>query len=107
MNWIASFVRPKINSLLQRKQMPATRLTGPANVLVFPNLEAGNVAYKLMRELGGVPAVGPVLLGMNRPVTALERDCTVDNVVLMSALTVVSAQQRERAQQAGIPHDVG
>ena len=96
-----------VNYDLQRKQMPATRLTGPANVLVFPNLEAGNVAYKLMRELGGVPAVGPVLLGMNRPVTALERDCTVDNVVLMSALTVVSAQQRERAQQAGIPHDVG
>jgi malate dehydrogenase (oxaloacetate-decarboxylating)(NADP+) len=86
---------------LQRHLFPFTRLTGPANVLIFPNLEAGNVAYKLMRELGGVPAVGPVLLGMARPITVLERDCTVDDVVHMTALTVVRAQalaqQRERA----------
>jgi malate dehydrogenase (oxaloacetate-decarboxylating)(NADP+) len=80
---------------LQQHIFPSTRLTGPANVLIFPNLEAGNVAYKLMRELGGVPAVGPVLLGMNRPVTVLERDCTVDNVVHMAALTVVAAQQAD------------
>ena len=76
---------------LQQRVFPSTRLTGPANVLIFPNLEAGNVAYKLMRELGGVPAVGPVLLGMDRPVTVLERDCTVDNIVHMAALTVVAA----------------
>jgi malate dehydrogenase (oxaloacetate-decarboxylating)(NADP+) len=78
---------------LQQRIFPSTRLTGPANVLIFPNLEAGNVAYKLMRELGGVPAVGPVLLGMDRPVTVLERDCTVDNIVHMAALTVVASQQ--------------
>ena len=76
---------------LQQRVFPSTRLTGPANVLIFPNLEAGNVAYKLMRELGGVPAVGPVLLGMDRPVTVLERDCTVDNIVHMAALTIVAA----------------
>jgi malate dehydrogenase (oxaloacetate-decarboxylating)(NADP+) len=80
---------------LQRRLFPSTRLSGPANVLIFPNLEAGNVAYKLMRELGRVPAVGPVLLGMNRPVTVLERDCTVDNIVHMAALTVVAAQQAD------------
>jgi malate dehydrogenase (oxaloacetate-decarboxylating)(NADP+) len=85
---------------LQRRIFPATRLTGPANVLIFPNLEAGNIAYKLMRELGNVETVGPVLLGMNRPVTALERDCTVDNIVLMTALTVVTAQLREASAQA-------
>ena len=77
---------------LQRRRYPFTRLTGPANVLIFPNLESGNVAYKLMRELGGVPAVGPVLLGMPRPVSVLERDCSVDSIVWMSALTVVEAQ---------------
>ncbi len=80
---------------LQQHIFPSTRLTGPANVLIFPNLEAGNVAYKLMRELGGIPAVGPVLLGMARPVTVLERDCTVDNVVHMAALTVVAAQKAD------------
>ena len=77
----------------QHRTFPFTRLTGPANVLIFPNLDAGNIAYKLMRELGEIPAVGPVLLGMARPVTVLERDCDVDNVVLMAALTVVAAQQ--------------
>ena len=87
---------------LQQKIFPSTRLTGPANVLIFPNLEAGNVAYKLMRELGGVPAVGPVLLGMARPVTVLERDCTVDNIVHMTALTVVAAQKDE-ADGVGAP----
>lgn len=88
---------------LQKQAYPFTRLTGPANVLVFPNLEAGNVAYKLMRGLGDVPAVGPVLLGMAKPVTVLERDCTVDAIVHMAALTVVQAQQQTRATQSELP----
>ena len=86
-----------INYELQRRNFPFSRLTGPANVLIFPNLESGNVAYKLMRELGGIPAVGPLLLGMDKPVTVLERDCEVDNIVQMTVLTVVQAQLRERA----------
>jgi malate dehydrogenase (oxaloacetate-decarboxylating)(NADP+) len=85
---------------MQQRIFPSSRLTAAANVLIFPNLEAGNVAYKLMRELGGVPAVGPVLLGMNRPVTVLERDCTVDNIVHMAALTVVAAQQADGVTSA-------
>ncbi|TPV92533.1 MAG: NADP-dependent malic enzyme [Myxococcales bacterium FL481] len=85
-----------VDYALQKRNHPFTRLTGPANVLIFPNLEAGNAAYKLMRELGEVPAVGPVLLGMDKPVTVLERDCSVDNVVQMTALTVVQAQLRSR-----------
>jgi malate dehydrogenase (oxaloacetate-decarboxylating)(NADP+) len=84
-----------VDYALQQSIFPSTQLSGPANVLIFPNLEAGNVAYKLMRELGGVPAVGPVLLGMARPVTVLERDCSVDNIVHMTALTVVAAQKEE------------
>ncbi|PRQ04347.1 NADP-dependent malic enzyme [Enhygromyxa salina] len=79
---------------LQKHSYPFTRLTGPANVLIFPNLEAGNVAYKLIRELGGVPAVGPVLLGMAKPISVLERDCSVDAIVHMIALTVVQAQMK-------------
>jgi len=79
---------------LQQQAFPFSRLTGPANVLVFPNLDAGNIAYKLMRELGNQTVVGPVLLGMAHPVTVLERDCDVDSIVLMTALTVVQAQER-------------
>ncbi len=85
-----------VNYELQKRSFPFTTLDGPANVLIFPNLEAGNAAYKLMRELGGVTAIGPVLLGMARPVTVLERDCDVDNIVIMTALTVVQAQEAAR-----------
>ncbi len=88
-----------VDHALQQRLFPFSRLTGPANVLIFPNLEAGNMAYKLMRELGEVPAVGPVLLGMARPVTVLERDSAVDNIVHMTALTVVQAQHLEQRQQ--------
>lgn len=85
-----------VNYEVQKRSFPFTTLDGPANVLIFPNLEAGNVAYKLMRELGGITAVGPVLLGMAKPVTVLERDCDVDNIVIMTALTVVQAQTASR-----------
>ncbi|MBV1862491.1 MAG: NADP-dependent malic enzyme, partial [Nannocystaceae bacterium] len=81
-----------VNYEVQKRSFPFSTLDGPANVLIFPNLEAGNIAYKLMRELGGITAVGPVLLGMAKPVTVLERDCDVDNIVIMTALTVVQAQ---------------
>ncbi len=92
-----------IDYTLHKRNFPHTRLQGPPNVFIFPNLEAGNVAYKLMRELGDVGAVGPVLLGMAKPVTVLERDCSVDNVVHMTALTVVQAQMLERKRaRAGI-----
>ncbi|KIG18387.1 NADP-dependent malic enzyme [Enhygromyxa salina] len=82
---------------LQKHSYPFTRLDGPANVLIFPNLEAGNVAYKLIRELGDVPAVGPVLLGMAKPISVLERDCSIDAIVHMVALTVVQAQMKAQA----------
>jgi malate dehydrogenase (oxaloacetate-decarboxylating)(NADP+) len=85
-----------VDFALQKRTFPFSRMTGAANVLVFPNLDAGNVAYKLVRALGGVTSVGPVLLGMARAVTVLERDCEVDNIVLMTALTVVAAQEHDR-----------
>ncbi|HWB75066.1 MAG TPA: NADP-dependent malic enzyme [Nannocystaceae bacterium] len=92
---------------MQKTTFPFSRMTGAANVLVFPNLDSGNVAYKLVRELGGVTSVGPVLLGMARPVTVLERDCEVDTIVLMTALTVVDAQERaaqlRAADTASVP----
>jgi malate dehydrogenase (oxaloacetate-decarboxylating)(NADP+) len=93
-------VNVALDYALAQETFPFSRLTGPANVLVFPNLDAGNIGYKLMRELGNQTVVGPVLLGMAHPVTVLERDCDVDTIVLMTALTVVQAQERAMPKAA-------
>jgi malate dehydrogenase (oxaloacetate-decarboxylating)(NADP+) len=63
-----------------------------ANVLIFPDLASGNVAYKLMGKLGGAETIGPILLGMRKPVNVLQRGCDVNTIVNMAALTVVRAQ---------------
>ncbi len=67
---------------------PFSQIVGDANVLIFPNLAAGNIAYKLLRELGGATAVGPILVGLPRPVNVLALGATVDDVVNMAAITV-------------------
>jgi malate dehydrogenase (oxaloacetate-decarboxylating)(NADP+) len=65
-----------------------------ANVLIFPDLEAANVAYKLLQRLGGAEAIGPVLLGMGKPVHVLQRGDEVRSIVNIAALAVVDAQER-------------
>ncbi len=65
-----------------------------ANVLIFPDLEAANVAYKLLQRLGGAETIGPVLLGMGKPIHVLQRGDEVRNIVNMAAMAVVDAQER-------------
>jgi malate dehydrogenase (oxaloacetate-decarboxylating)(NADP+) len=77
---------------LARDLYPFSTLQGEANVLVFPDLASGNIAYKLMGRLGGAQIVGPILLGMRRPISVLQRDTDLRSVVNMAALTVVKAQ---------------
>ncbi|NHN47319.1 NADP-dependent malic enzyme [Halostella sp. JP-L12] len=70
-------------------------LDDPANVLVFPNLEAGNIGYKLLQRLGGAEAIGPMLVGMDEPVHVLQRGDEVKDIVNLAGVAVVDAQQEE------------
>jgi len=72
-----------------------SELDEPANVLVFPNLEAGNIAYKLLQRLGGAEAIGPMLVGMDEPVHVLQRGDEVKDIVNLAGVAVVDAQERE------------
>ncbi|WP_247729140.1 NADP-dependent malic enzyme [Halovivax limisalsi] len=68
-------------------------LAEPANVLVFPNLEAGNIGYKLLQRLGGADAIGPMLVGMDKPVHVLQRGDEVKDIVNLAGVAVVDAQE--------------
>jgi malate dehydrogenase (oxaloacetate-decarboxylating)(NADP+) len=77
-----------------RAAYPFSVLKERANVLIFPNLSAGNIAYKLLHHLGGATKIGPILLGMNLPVHVLEQGADVQDIVNMAAVAVIDAQQR-------------
>ncbi|MBS7566062.1 NADP-dependent malic enzyme [Mucilaginibacter sp. Bleaf8] len=86
-----------MNRDLLADNFPFSTLNGkPANTLIFPNLESGNIAYKLLQEVGGAEAVGPILLGMKKPVHVLQLGSSVREIVNMITIAVVDAQQKEQ-----------
>jgi malate dehydrogenase (oxaloacetate-decarboxylating)(NADP+) len=87
-----------VEPAILRRDYPFSALKEKANVLIFPNLSAGNIAYKLLNHLGGATAIGPILVGMRRPVHVLERGADVQDIVNMAAVAVVDVQEREKGR---------
>ncbi|MNK18524.1 NADP-dependent malic enzyme [compost metagenome] len=90
-----------MNNELLKDNFPFSRLVdGPANTLIFPNLESGNIAYKLLQELGEAEAIGPILLGLNKPVHIVQLGSSVREIVNMVTLAVLDVQGKEQEANA-------
>jgi malate dehydrogenase (oxaloacetate-decarboxylating)(NADP+) len=85
-------VDPAVVGSVREGEFPFMRLTGDANVLIFPDLNSGNIGYKLLWRLGGAEVIGPVLMGMAKPVNVLQQGASVQDVVNLAAMTAVRAQ---------------
>ncbi|QDH81045.1 NADP-dependent malic enzyme [Echinicola soli] len=85
-----------INEAIQKENYPFSALANKkANTLIFPNLSSGNIAYKLLAEIGNAEAIGPVLLGMNKPVHILQLGSSIREIINMVAIAVVDAQSHD------------
>jgi malate dehydrogenase (oxaloacetate-decarboxylating)(NADP+) len=85
-----------VNPEILESTYPFSSLKGGANVLIFPNLESGNIAYKLLAQLGGAELIGPILMGLSKPVHVLQRGTDVNTIVNVAAIAVVDAQEVQR-----------
>jgi malate dehydrogenase (oxaloacetate-decarboxylating)(NADP+) len=88
-----------LNTALQQENFPFSALAREgANTLIFPNLAAGNIAYKLLMEIGSAEAIGPILLGMKKSVHVLQLGSSIRDIVNMAAIAAVDAQMHEQDQ---------
>ena len=85
---------------MMERDYPFSTLKGGANVLIFPDLSSANIACKLLAKLGGTRTLGPILMGMQRPVQLLARGAEVEDIVNAAALAVVEASEMEHGETA-------
>ncbi|MEK7529289.1 MAG: phosphate acyltransferase, partial [Patescibacteria group bacterium] len=81
-----------VTEICKRKN-PNAKVCGDANVLIFPNLDAANIAYKLVERLAKAHAVGPILQGLQKPVNDLSRGCSVEDIVNLAAITTLEVKE--------------
>jgi len=90
-----------LNKELHQSKFPFSRIAGKkVNTLVFPNLESANITYKLLKELNQADSIGPILMGLRKPVHILQMGASVDEMVNMTAVIVIDAQEREMRKKA-------
>ena len=88
-----------LNSEMLQDIFPFSKLAGKkVNTLIFPNLESGNITYKLLKELNNADSIGPIMMGMRKPAHILQLDASVDEIVNMTAIAVIDAQKKEKEQ---------
>ncbi|MBQ8436400.1 MAG: phosphate acetyltransferase [Alphaproteobacteria bacterium] len=80
-----------LDSVVAKKKASGSNVAGQANTLIFPNIDAGNIGYKLLQRLGGADSYGPILQGLNAPVNDLSRGCFAEDIVGMVAITVLQS----------------
>ena len=86
-----------LNSEMLQDIFPFSKLAGKkVNTLIFPNLESANITYKLLKELNNSDSIGPIMMGLRKPVHILQLDASVDEIVNMTAIAVIDAQQKEK-----------
>ena len=89
-----------LNDEMLRERFPFSKLVGKkVNALIFPNLDAANITYKLLKELNEAESIGPIMMGMRKPVHILQLGASVDEIVNMTSVAVVDAQQKEKWEQ--------
>ena len=82
-----------LNPSVAKIKVPNSPLQGNANILIFPDLNSGNICYKAIQMFGGVNAIGPIVQGLKKPVNDLSRGCSVEDIIILSAITALQAKE--------------